>query len=253
MTFMPGYVMHLAEAGQILEKVRERTEISRSWEQQFLTGTLLPDTRLKDEKRFSHFWNPEQLEQLALAPDLSLFLNKYRQRLSEPVILGYLAHLHLDACYVRDYWPTVIAFYGAQGEPEVRKDMITDVEMLHLHRKVPVNKFFSPEYYYGEYTKLNGYFIDKYHLAVPEWEQIRVFDMDEVRLRDMGRICRDLAYLLDMYHAGDEKDIQIFELDHLEAFMTAAADDFVSMYGDELAASAIEKIPSGHTTMPFGE
>lgn len=243
---MPGYVMHLAEAGQILEKVRERTEVSREWEQQFLTGTLLPDTRLRDEKRFSHFWNPGQLELLALAPDLSIFLNKYRQRLGEPVILGYLAHLHLDARYVSDYWPTVIAFYGAQGEPEVRKDKITDVEMNHLHKKVPVNNFFSPEYYYGEYTKLNGYFIDKYHLAVPEWEWIEGFCMDEVRLEDMERVCRELSCLLRLYHAGDEKDIQIFDLDCLETFMTGVADEFVRLYGEVLEASAAAGISRGH-------
>lgn len=239
---MPGYVMHLAEAGQILDTLRERMKVSHDWEQRFLTGTLLPDTRLKDEKRFSHFWNPEQLELLALAPDLSIFLDKYQWRLKDPVILGYLAHLHLDARYVRDYWPTVIAFYGAQGEPEVRKDKITDVEMNHLHRRVPVRSFFSPEYYYGEYTKLNGYFIDKYHLTVPEWEQIRGFSMDEVRLGDMDRVCRELACLLDMYHAGDEKDIQIFDLDCLEIFMADVSNEFFRLYGDELAASAASAI-----------
>lgn len=235
---MPGYVMHLAEAGQILDRLRQHITVSYDWEQQFFTGTLLPDTRLKDEKRFSHFWNSEQLELLALAPDLSLFLKKYRERLKEPVVLGYLAHLHLDNCYVRNYWPTVIAFCGEQGEPEVQKDMITDVEMKHLHKKVPVKKFFSPEYYYGEYTKLNGYFIDKYHLAVPEWERISGFSMDEVKLQDMGRVCRELAGLLDISHVGDEKDIQIFDLECLEEFLTAAADEFVRLFCDGLTVSA---------------
>ena len=108
-----------------------------------------------------------------------------------------------------------------------------------------MNNFFSPEYYYGEYTKLNGYFIDKYHLAVPEWEWIEGFCMDEVRLEDMERVCRELSCLLRLYHAGDEKDIQIFDLDCLETFMTGVADEFVRLYGEILEASAAAGISRG--------
>lgn len=227
---MPGYVIHLAEAKQILDIMREQTKVSWDWEQRFLTGTLLPDTRLKGEKRISHFWNPNELDMLALAPDLSLFLSRYGERLAEPVLFGYLAHLHLDACYVQKYWPTVIAFYGREGEPETEKKKITSVEMKRLHRKVPVGSFFSPEYYYGEYTKLNGYFIEKYHLTVPHWEQIQDFRMDEVKLQDMACICRELACLLEKYHRGDEEKIQVFELNALEDFVAETARIFISLY-----------------------
>lgn len=231
---MPGYVIHLAEARQILDIIKEQTEVSYDWEQRFLTGTLLPDTRLKGEKRISHFWNPGELDMLALAPDLSLFLGKYRDRLTEPVLLGYLAHLHLDACYVQKYWPTVIAFFGRKGEPETEKKKIMSVEIKRLHRQVPVGDFFSPEYYYGEYTKLNGYFIDKYHLAVPHWEQISEFQMDEVKLQDMACICRELSCLLEKYHMGDEGKIQVFDLNELEGFVTETAHAFTHLYGNYL-------------------
>ena len=96
---MPGYVIHLAEAELILDKMRKLRQTDDAFEQAFLTGTLLPDTRLKGEKRFSHFWDPDKLECLALGPDLARFTDKYGQRLNEPVMLGYLAHLHLDARY----------------------------------------------------------------------------------------------------------------------------------------------------------
>ena len=45
------------------------------------------NTRLKGEKRFSHFWDPDKLECLALGPDLARFTDKYGQRLNEPVML----------------------------------------------------------------------------------------------------------------------------------------------------------------------
>lgn len=229
---MPGYVIHLAEAIQILDVIKEQTDISDDWEQRFLTGTLLPDTRLKGEKRISHFWNPEELHLLALAPDLSLFLAKYGEQLTDPLVLGYLAHLHLDACYVQNYWPTVIAFYGAEGEPEHEKKKITSVEIRRLGRRVPVDRFFSSEYYYGEYTKLNGYFIDKYSLTVPRWEQIHTALVEEVRLGDMACICHELSHLLEKCHTGDEKQIQVFELAALEDFVAETARAFVRLCRD---------------------
>ena len=85
---MPGYVIHLAEAALILDKMRKLRQIDDAFEQAFLTGTLLPDTRLKGEKCFSHFWDPDKLECLALGPELARFTDKYGQRLNEPVMLG---------------------------------------------------------------------------------------------------------------------------------------------------------------------
>ena len=137
---MPGYVIHLAEAELILDKMRKLRQTDDAFEQAFLTGTLLPDTRLKGEKRFSHFWDPDKLECLALGPDLARFTDKYGQRLNEPVMLGYLAHLHLDARYVTEYWPTVMAFYGCTGEPEYRKAHIAEVEIKRLQKCVPVSQ-----------------------------------------------------------------------------------------------------------------
>lgn len=227
---MPGYVIHLAEAELILENIRKQRQIDDAFEQAFLTGTLLPDTRLKGEKRYSHFWDPDQLERLALGPDLNRFTDKYGQRLDEPVMLGYLAHLHLDACYVTKYWPTVMTFYGCTGEPEYRKSHIAEVEVKRMKKRVPVSQFFSIDYYYGDYTKLNGYFVKKYHLRVPEWQNIPMSPPEEVNLQNMQMICRELEHLKQECHVGDEKRIQVFELESLERFMSASADEFCRNY-----------------------
>jgi hypothetical protein len=96
---------------------------------------------------------------------------------------------------------------------------------------VPVDRFFSPEYYYGEYTKMNGYFIDKYALAIPNWEALTDNPVDEVSLQDMRRISRELGCLLKACHAGDEGHIQIFDLNMLETFMAETAHHFARLYG----------------------
>ena len=109
---MPGYIMHLAEERMILDKISEMLPISESWEQRFRTGTLLPDTKLRDEKPLSHFWKPEEADLLARLPDLKAFTEKYASQLQDPLVFGYLAHLHLDLLYLRDFWPAYIRFYN---------------------------------------------------------------------------------------------------------------------------------------------
>ena len=95
---MPGFIIHLTEAAMIMEHMKKQPD--SDWKQEFLLGNLLPDTRLGKDKAISHFWAPEGWENIARAPKLSRFLEKYGDRLNEPVILGYYAHLYLDERYV---------------------------------------------------------------------------------------------------------------------------------------------------------
>ena len=50
---MPGYVMHLAEVDMVLGMLRESRDLSDQWVQRFVTGNLLPDTKLLKEKYIS--------------------------------------------------------------------------------------------------------------------------------------------------------------------------------------------------------
>ena len=66
---MPGYVIHIAQAYRILDILGEVRKLSPAWREAFVTGNLLPDTRLKAEKGISHFWNPGDQDKIAKAPD----------------------------------------------------------------------------------------------------------------------------------------------------------------------------------------
>ena len=56
---MPGYVIHLAEAELILDKMRKLRQIDDAFEQAFLTGTLLPDPRNVKNTFPLLIWYPE--------------------------------------------------------------------------------------------------------------------------------------------------------------------------------------------------
>ena len=223
---MPGYVMHLVESQLILDRMKNRK--GTDWEKAFLLGSLLPDTRLKSEKAISHFWNEKYLEDIAKAPDLELFLKKYKSRLDEPLILGYYLHLYLDVCYVKDYWPAKLSFENAAGEPEKKKAAITDVVICDRGKKVPLSEFFTRKYYYGDYTRSNGWFIRHYQIRTPEYVAIRDIHMDEVELEDVKGLLEELTWLCRMAeeHAGSNDPLQVFDISSLDAFLHDTAEKF---------------------------
>lgn len=227
---MPGYVMHLAEADMILEMLREKRPVSAQWEEHFLTGNLLPDTRLRKEKRFSHFWNPKDAGLLAQAPDLDLFLGKYHPDLDHPVLLGYLMHLDLDARYVHNFWPRCMAFYDSEGKPEAMADKIAQVEIRKNGRRTSLEEFFSPDGYYGDYSQMNGFFVRKYHIHTPEWKDICDFHMDEVDLADMETIERNMKWLFDHCGPEDGPELKVFDLQELDSFIRESAGEFAGQY-----------------------
>ena len=154
---MPGYIMHLAE-GRLLEPHLVQSGLLKGERalSLFQNGLLLPDTKRKKEKQISHFWNENDLDKLAIAPDLELFYKKYQKRLHEPALLGYWAHLHLDNCFVKVFWPDNFCFLDEAGNEQELWDRIRQVKLKRTGQIVPVNDFYSKDWYYGDYSRMNS-------------------------------------------------------------------------------------------------
>ena len=221
---MPGFIIHLTEAAMIMDHMEVQPDAD--WKQEFLLGNLLPDTRLGKDKAISHFWAPEGLENIARAPKLSRFLEKYGHRLDEPVILGYYAHLYLDERYVDEYWPKILTFEDAKGQPEPRKDFIHRVELKESGEFIPFEKFFSSEYYYGDYTRSNHWLVDKYHIQPPKYRFLENVNMSEVDASQLSRVLAELEDICQKGRPGDEKKMKVFNLEELEAFVRYTSETF---------------------------
>ncbi len=221
---MPGFIIHLTEAAMIMNHME--TQPDAEWKQEFLLGNLLPDTRLGEDKEISHFWSPDGKENIARAPKLSLFLEKYGHRLDEPVILGYYAHLYLDERYVDEYWPKILTFEDAEGRPEPRRDLIHRVELKETGEFIPFKDFFSSEYYYGDYTRSNHWLVDKYHIQPPKYRFLENLNMDEVDASQLRRVLTELEYIFHKGRPGDERKMKVFNLEGLDAFVQYTAETF---------------------------
>ena len=221
---MPGFMIHLAEAEMIMDYMD--TKPTSEWAGQFLLGNLLPDTKLGEQKSDSHFWNPEYAGQLARAPELSRFLNKYGHRLEEPAVLGYYAHLYLDRAYVKTYWPKIFVFEDQEGCPKVRKDQIVQVELKGRGKVIPYDQFFSGAYYYGDYTRSNSWFINRYHIRKPEYMELKNLNMSEVCCEDLHKVLDEIEYLCRLKGTNEENNMEVFDPADLENFVLKTAESF---------------------------
>lgn len=226
---MPGYIMHLAE-GRLLENtlydrgfLKGERDLSL-----FQDGLLLPDTKRKKEKITSHFWNPKDLDRLAIAPDLELFYKKYADRLREPVFLGYWAHLHLDRTFVTAFWPENFRFLDEEGQEQVRGDRIRQVYLTKRRVTVPVQEFYSKDWYYGDYSRMNSRFIEKYGIQVPQIIPGCADGIQEVEEKGIYAVKQELILLC---RSPQEQDncLKVFFPEDLDFLLRKTAAEFLRL------------------------
>ena len=221
--------MHLTESKMIQRLLAGTNILPEGTVALFETGVLLPDTKRKKEKYTSHFWNDADLNKLAIAPDLGLFLAKYQGRLTEPLLMGYYAHLHLDWRFVEALWPRCFQFLDGAGRESSLWDEIRQVRILDRDITVPVNDFYSDAWYYGDYSRMNSYFQKKYCLTVPksepaQWDRL---GMDEVRVEDLEAVFSEISLLFAGKAGHKNEPLRVFSLDGLERFLQESAELFV--------------------------
>ncbi len=222
---MPGYIMHMSEANLIIDRLCP--DADEDWKVQFMAGNLLPDTKKKRAKVTSHFWNPDTLEDMAIAPDLDLFLERYEDQLKNPVVLGYYAHLFLDERFVHDYWLDMVAFYDDAGVPQTKKENITKAEIKKNGLRIDRDTFFSGEYYYGDYSKLNNFFVEEYDVDLEKnyWE-IPDCPIGEVNKEDLAVVLKELRWIMGRCDRSKEDDIRVFSKERLCQFLERTAETF---------------------------
>lgn len=219
---MPGYVIHLVH-GEII--LRQGTfHFSEIEKEQFRMGLLMPDVSQTDpqKKDKAHFISFDSRGKILEYPDLDLF--PYKDKLSQPFVIGYVAHLFLDRAFYSDYFIRYVHFLDADGK---ETDSEAEAERAYLVTSdsfVSVKELFSEKYLYGDYTKLNYYFINKYDLNIPD----NVFcehPVAEVWDGDFSLIQKDLKMYLNTF-CGDTHT-KVFTAESIETAIQTYAVGFL--------------------------
>lgn len=228
---MPGYVIHLSEAILIMKQFEQKNIVSEQWRANFLLGALLPDAcQGHGEKSLTHFWKEEDLGKRIIVPDLVKFEKKYSIHFQEAVVFGYFSHLYLDYYFYKEYWPKVLEFRTEKNIPSIDSQIASHVWLKKQNCCISAEDFFSEAYSYGDYTKMNVWFCEKYQLQVPKYERLVGRVPEEAKEERLPRLLEDLNEFLRL---GDEirnEMTKIFDVVEVDNFLQEIAERFYHCY-----------------------
>lgn len=228
---MPGYVLHLVAARMFLDwlPVDHPFCKNKGLRNDFYIGNLLPDT-VRD-KSHSHFRDPMFRDRMMEWPHPKEFARKYREHMGEAVYQGVWLHLYVDKRFFRDYIPRVVAFYDSGGRITDKRDEIARVFLKKRCESITVDRYLSEDYYYGDYTKMNGWLWEKFHL--PEDLKPGVDPgICEADYSAVGRILEDLKEYRRA-SADGVKELKVFDARELVEFLEHVVTDAVQQGFEE--------------------
>ena len=224
--YMPGYILHLTAAKMYLDRLTyedPEDPLCTDPKQQndFYIGNLLPDTvTSREAKAVSHFRDPAYKECMMEWPHPDRFIEKYSDRMGEAVYRGYLFHLYIDRCFFRDYIPEVAGFYDAHGKETGIRDEIAEVRLKKSGACVPLKRYLSEEYYYGDYTKMNTRLCRQFSLPA-KLKAGADPGIEEADYAGLGRILDDLKRFRQVPESAAE-NLKVFDLGGLIGFLQNA-------------------------------
>jgi len=242
---MPGYVIHLTEAKIILDILKRKSQRKgkalNQWQEDFFYGSLLPDAGGRIQKQNSHFWSEAEIGQIIMTPDIDRFLKKYDNVWKQcPLYEGYLAHLHLDREFWKYYIKEQVEFLDADNKPTEYTENLKSVFIKRTDKVISPEEFFSKDYLYGDYTRLNKRLVQKYDLRIPVYNKCHDNRIEEADNEDMCRVLSNLKlYIADS--PENETELTILSLDTLEVFLQRTAQQFADLYSSIFAGDEKDK------------
>lgn len=225
---MPGYILHLTSARMFLDRlpVDSRYRNDLKVQNDFYIGNLLPDA--VNPKESSHFYDSVFRDRMIVWPRPEKFLDKYRDRLEDPVFWGYFYHLYIDKKFLQEYLPGRVEYYDCRGHRTEIKEEVREVLIRKSSEWVERDRYLSEEYYYGDYTKMNTYLWERYHLP-EELSLDHDPGIEEIREADLGQIfCQIKEYR--KIPAKAVNNLRVFDVEELLKFLEHAADEAVRLF-----------------------
>lgn len=134
---MASSVIHMCVAKKINETLKIKDE------NMLLLGSIAPDIskHLGESKTRSHFFDDNE------NVDMNRFLEKYKNKLNHPFMLGYYIHLYTDYLWEKYFLSDIVQNNA--------------IKLLN-GETVPQNKETYKKLIYSDYTNLNIILLDEY-------------------------------------------------------------------------------------------
>ena len=154
-----------------------------------------------------------------------------RQQLANDLYLGYYFHLYIDKRFFKDYIPQIVSFYDKEGKITDIRNEICSVLIHKSNQCISLTDYLSEKYYYGDYTKMNRYLVEKYQLPTELYPHLPQNGIEGIHSEDMNGLLSMLKKFMDLSPCAVE-ELTVFELSPLLEFLGKATSDFLT--GQEL-------------------
>lgn len=195
---MASSVIHMCVAKKINETLKIKDE------NMLLLGSIAPDIskHLGESKTKSHFFDDNE------NVDMNRFLEKYKNKLSHPFMLGYYIHLYTDYLWEK-YFLSDIVQNGA-------------IKLLN-GETVSQNKKTYKKLIYSDYTNLNIILLDEYQLDLSLFYNEAIvpdIEMDEI---PVDRLYKLLDYTGVIIANTKKEKAYTFSLENIKPFIETSS------------------------------
>lgn len=195
---MASSVIHMCVAKKINETLKIKDE------NMLLLGSIAPDIskHLGESKTRSHFFDDNE------NVDMNRFLEKYKNKLNHPFMLGYYIHLYTDYLWEK-YFVSDIVQNNA-------------IKLLN-GETVPQNEETYKKLIYSDYTNLNVILLDEYQLDLSLFYNEAIVpdvEMDEI---PVDRLYKLLDYTGVIIANTKKEKAYAFSLENIKPFIETSS------------------------------
>ena len=125
-----------------------------------------------------------------------------------------------------------VTFLNECGQEESEREKIVWALVKRTGQKVPVKQFYSDEYYYGDFTKMNAYLVKQYRIPIEFDSNMENPGIDEVDLQDISKV---LEQMKEYIYLSEKMvgELKVFDIKNLLAFLEEIAEEWKNK-GDKI-------------------
>lgn len=197
---MASAIIHICVAKEINKKLKVD-------EKHLFLGSIAPDIskQIGETKEKSHFLTTSKED----VPNIAEFLEKYKNRLTDPFLLGYFIHLYADKLWFDEF---------------IRQRVYENTIKLIDGTVIPSNEEEITKLIYNDYTNINISLIDYYHLDLSlfyEELELPKVEMDEIPISKLPILIDKMGIIIE--NSKEEKSY-LFDISIIVDFIEYATE-----------------------------
>ena len=239
---MPSFIIHHISGERLLNNLNLNEEDRLL----FLLGNLIPDSSknnkkdIQKEKLITHFRRIEDNNKLLMAPYPEDFLNKYKNIINNPTVLGYYFHLWMDKYYFNNIFKSSFIFLDKNyKETNILSENVY-IKIIKNNKLITRKELFSQEYLYDDYTTMNKILLDRYNISFNIDEYNKIIPkfinpgIEEVDYKNVKSIIIDMLFYINESKKRKETNLKVLDEDKIIKLIEDASKTFIEENKDLL-------------------